>query len=129
MLRARSARSPGAAALAPSAIAPARTAASRSAFVGTTRRPYSVVLMDALVAFAAALLALRLAGNLARRWRRTRRPELACWAWSLAAYAVAAAASPRVDVAGWGARAFRRHYAARAPLSAPLPAGGSLPLS
>src|SRR5258708_11867911 len=113
MLRATSARSPGAAALAPSAIAPARTAASRSAFVGTTRRPYSVVLMDALVAFAAALLALRLAGNLARRWRRTRRPELACWAWSLAAYAVAAAAVAWGGAAGRGAGGVPVHCPSR----------------
>src|SRR5205085_871092 len=48
--------------------------------------------MNALVAFGAALLALRLAGLLARRWRATRRPELAAWAWALAAYAIAAAA-------------------------------------
>src|SRR4051812_46622878 len=38
--------------------------------------------MDVLVAFAAALLALRLAGDLAQRWRRTGRSELGWWAWS-----------------------------------------------
>jgi hypothetical protein len=82
--------------------------------------------MDALVAFAAALLALRLAGDLARRWRRTRRPELACWAWSLAAYAVAAAAIAWGEAAGWDARAFRVYYAAGALLTAPLLGAGSL---
>lgn len=85
--------------------------------------------MDALVAFAAALLALRLAGDLARRWRRTRRPELACWAWSLAAYAVAAAAIAWGEAAGWDARAFRVYYAAGALLTAPLLGAGSLLLA
>ena len=85
--------------------------------------------MDALVAFAAALLALRLAGELARRWRRTRRPELACWAWSLAAYAVAAAAIAWGEAAGWDARAFRVYYAAGALLTAPLLGAGSLLLA
>jgi hypothetical protein len=82
--------------------------------------------MDALVAFGAALVALRLAGDLARRWRRARRPELACWAWSLAAYAVAAAAIAWGEAAGWDARAFRVYYAAGALLTAPLLGAGSL---
>ena len=68
--------------------------------------------MDALVAFAAALVALRLAGALARRWRVSRRPELAAWAWSLAAYAVAAAAIAWGEAAQWDARTFRVYYAA-----------------
>src|SRR5438094_525100 len=82
--------------------------------------------MDALVAFGAALLALRLAGDLARRLRRTRQPELACWAWSLAAYAIAAAAIAWGEAAGWDARAFRVYYAAGALLTAPLLGAGSL---
>jgi hypothetical protein len=85
--------------------------------------------MDALLAFAAALLALRLAGDLGRRWRRTRRPELACWAWSLAAYAVAAAAIAWGEAAGWDSRAFRVYYAAGALLTAPLLGAGSLLLA
>jgi hypothetical protein len=85
--------------------------------------------MDALVAFAAALLALRLAGDLARRWRRTRRPELACWAWSLAAYAIAAAAIAWGEAAGWDGRAFRVYYAAGGLLTAPLLGAGSLLLA
>ena len=76
--------------------------------------------MDAIVAFAAALLALRLAGDLARRWRMTRRPELAWWAWSLGAYAIAAAAIAWGESAGWDARSFRVYYAAGALLTAPL---------
>jgi hypothetical protein len=85
--------------------------------------------MDAIVAFATALLALRLAGDLARRWRMTRRPELAWWAWSLAAYAIAAAAIAWGESAGWDARAFRVYYAAGALLTAPLLGAGSLVLA
>src|SRR4051794_41414140 len=85
--------------------------------------------MNALLAFGAALLALRLAGALARRWRETRRPELAAWAWSLAAYAVAAAAIAWGEAAQWDARAFRVYYAAGALLTVPLLAVGSLLLA
>ncbi|HVM57488.1 MAG TPA: hypothetical protein VMT74_08500 [Gaiellaceae bacterium] len=85
--------------------------------------------MDALVAFAAALVALRLAGALARRWQGSRRPELAAWAWSLAAYAVAAAAIAWGEAAQWDARAFRVYYAAGALLTAPLLGIGSLLLA
>ena len=85
--------------------------------------------MDALLGFAAALLAFRLAGMLARRWRTTRRPELAAWAWSLGAYAVAAAAIAWGEAAQWDARAFRIYYAAGALLTAPLLGVGSLLLA
>ena|SRR5581483_3340729 len=85
--------------------------------------------MSALLAFAAALVALRLAGALARRYRQTRRPELAAWAWSLAAYAVAAGAIAWGEAAQWDARAFRVYYAAGALLTAPLLGVGSLLLA
>jgi hypothetical protein len=85
--------------------------------------------MDVLVAFAAALLALRLAGDLARRWRRTRRSELGWWAWSLAAYALAAAAIAWGEAAGWDARAFRVYYATGGLLTAALLGAGSLVLA
>lgn len=85
--------------------------------------------MNAVVAFAAALLALRLAGRLASRWRTSRRPELAAWAWSLAAYAVAAGAIAWGEAAQWDARAFRVYYAAGALLTVPLLAVGSLLLA
>ncbi len=85
--------------------------------------------MDALVAFAAALLALRLAGRLVARYRATRRPELLAWACSLAAYAVAAAAIAWGEAHGWDARTFRVYYAAGALLTAPLLGVGSLLLS
>ena len=85
--------------------------------------------MSALLAFAAALVAFRLAGALARRWRATRRPELLLWAWSLAAYAVAAGAIAWGEAAQWDARAFRVYYAAGALLTAPLLGAGSLALA
>jgi hypothetical protein len=85
--------------------------------------------MDVLVAFAAALLALRLAGDLARRWRQTRRAELGWWAWSLAAYAVAAAAIAWGEAAGWDGRAFRVYYASGGLLTAALLGAGSLVLA
>jgi hypothetical protein len=82
--------------------------------------------MEALVAFAAALLAFRLAGLLARRYRSTDRPELLAWAAGLGAYAVAAAAIAWGEAAGWDDRAFRVYYAAGGLLTAPLLGAGSL---
>jgi hypothetical protein len=75
------------------------------------------------------LIALRLAGSLAQRWRATGRPELRIWAWSLAAYAVAAAAIAWGEAAQWDARSFRVYYAAGALLTAPLLGAGSLALA
>ena len=85
--------------------------------------------MDALVAFAAALLTLRLAGLLAARYRATSRPELLAWSAGLAAYAVAAAAIAWGEAAQWDGRAFRVYYAAGALLTAPLLGAGSLLLA
>src|SRR5205807_6320059 len=85
--------------------------------------------MYALVAFAAALLSLRLAGLLAGRYRSSGRPELLAWAAGLAAYALAAAAIAWGEAAGWDGRAFRVYYAAGALLTAPLLGAGSLLLA
>ena len=82
--------------------------------------------MDALLAFAAALLALRLTGLLAGRYRDSGRPELLAWAGGLGAYAVAAAAIAWGEAAGWDGRAFRVYYAAGGLLTAPLLGAGSL---
>jgi len=82
--------------------------------------------VDALLGFAAALIALRLSGALARRFRATGRDELRIWAWSLAAYAAAIAWG---EAAQWDARAFRVYYAAGALLTAPLLGLGSLALA
>jgi len=85
--------------------------------------------VDALVAFAAALLALRLAGLLAARYRHGGRPEFLAWGAGLAAYALAAAAIAWGEAAGWDDRAFRVYYAAGALLTAPLLGAGSLLLA
>ena len=85
--------------------------------------------MDALVAFAAALLAFRLAGLLAARYRTSGRAELLAWAAGLGAYAMAAAALAWGEAAGWDGRSFRVYYAAGALLTAPLLGAGSLLLA
>src|SRR5216117_3714846 len=85
--------------------------------------------MDALAAFAAALLSFRLAGLLAARYRSGRRNEVLAWSAGLAAYAVAAAAIAWGEAAGWDARSFRVYYGAGALLTAPLLGAGSLILA
>ena len=85
--------------------------------------------MEALLAFAAALLALRLAGALAGRWRARRRPELLAWTASLVAYAAASGALAWGAAAGWDEAAFRVYYLGGALLTAPLLGVGSLLLS
>jgi hypothetical protein len=85
--------------------------------------------MEALVAFLAALVSLRLAGDIAARWRARRAPELAAWAASLAAYALASAALAWGAAAGWDDRAFRVYYLFGGLLTAPLLGAGSLLLT
>ena len=82
--------------------------------------------MEALFAFGAALLSLRLASSVAGRWRTTRRPELAAWSAALLAYAAASAALTWGAAAGWDASAFRVYYLFGALLTAPLLGVGSL---
>lgn len=82
--------------------------------------------MDALLAFAATLVSLRLAAELVRRHRRTRAGELAWWAGSLAAFAVASAALAWGAAAGWDERAFRVYYLCGGLLTAVLLGTGSL---
>jgi hypothetical protein len=85
--------------------------------------------MEALLAFAAALLALRLGGLLAARWWARRAPELAAWGAALVTYAVASAALAWGSAAGWDARAFRVYYLFGGLLTAPLLGLGSLLLT
>jgi hypothetical protein len=85
--------------------------------------------MEALVAFLAALVSLRLAGGIAARWRVRRAPELAAWAASLAAYALASAALAWGAAAGWDDRSFRVYYLFGGLLTAPLLGAGSLLLA
>jgi hypothetical protein len=85
--------------------------------------------VEALLAFAAALLALRLSGLLAARWRSRRAPELAAWTAALLTYAAASAALAWGAAAGWDSRAFRVYYLFGGLLTAPLLGLGSLLLS
>lgn len=85
--------------------------------------------MEALLAFGAALLSLRLAGNLLARYRARRAPQLAAWAASLLAYAIASGALAWGAAAGWDDRAFRVYYLCGGLLTAPLLGAGSLLLS
>jgi hypothetical protein len=78
--------------------------------------------VDALVAFAAALVALRLAGSLRERGRLA-------WAGAFLAYAVACAAMAWGAAHGWDERVFRIYYLAGALLVAPLLGVGSLLLA
>jgi hypothetical protein len=82
-----------------------------------------------LLAFAAALLALRLGGDLVQRWRSRRAPELAAWALALLAYAAACGALAWGASAGWDDRVFRVYYLCGGLLTAPLLGVGSLLLS
>jgi hypothetical protein len=82
--------------------------------------------MEALLAFAAALVSLRLSGRLAGRWRARRAPELAMWTASLFAFAVASGALAWGAADGWNEAAFRVYYLFGGLLTAPLLGAGSL---
>jgi hypothetical protein len=82
--------------------------------------------METLLAFGAALLALRLAGSLLRRWRVRPAPELLAWAASLAAYGAASAGLAWGAAAGWNEASFRLYYVCGGLLTAPLLGAGSL---
>jgi hypothetical protein len=78
--------------------------------------------VDAVLSFGAALVALRLAGELVRRRRLA-------WAGGLFAYAAAAAALAWGTAHGWDTRSFRVYYLAGGLLTAPLLGAGSLLLT
>ena len=82
--------------------------------------------MEALLAFATALIALRLTGRVARLWRARRAPELLAWSAALFSYAVATAALAWGAAHGWDARSFRVYYLFGGLLTAPLLGAGSL---
>ena len=82
--------------------------------------------MDVLLPFAAAVLSLRLAAALARRWRATRSPELLAWALSLVSFAAASGALAWAAAAGWDDRVFRVYYLFGGLLTAALLGAGSL---
>jgi hypothetical protein len=82
--------------------------------------------MDVVLPFAAALVSLRLAADLLRRWRTRRATELLAWGGSLAAFALASGALAWGAAAGWDDRAFRAYYLFGGLLTAPLLGAGSL---
>ena len=82
--------------------------------------------MEAILAFGAALLALRLTGLLLARWRKSRAPQLLGWAAGLGAYALGTGALAWGAAAGWDDRAFRAYYLFGGLLTAPLLGAGSL---
>jgi hypothetical protein len=82
--------------------------------------------VEALLAFGAALLALRLAGLLAGRARERRAPHLTAWSAGLAAYALGAAAIAWGASAGWNDGVFRAYYLFGGLLTAVLLGAGSL---
>lgn len=85
--------------------------------------------MDALLAFAAALITLRLSADLVRRYLVGRFPAHAAWAAALAAFALASGALAWGAAAGWSEPAFRVYYLGGALLSAALLGTGSLLLA
>jgi hypothetical protein len=95
------------------------TAVTRSA---TSPRTAYAVRVDVLLAFGAALLALRLAGRLLRR-------RHVAWAAAFGCYAVASAALAWGAAHGWDAPSFRVYYLCGGLLTAPLLGAGSLLLA
>ena len=71
------------------------------------------------------MLALRLGGALAGRWRARHRPELAAWSAALVCYAVAAGALAWGAAGGWSEPAFRVYYLFGGLLTAALLGLGS----
>ncbi len=82
--------------------------------------------MEALLAFAATLVSLRLSADLVRRYRERRAPELAVWAAALAAFALGSGALAWGAAAGWNGASFRVYYLFGGLLAAALLGAGSL---
>ena len=82
--------------------------------------------MDALLAFAAALISLRLSAELMRRYGKLRATQFLAWAAALGAFAIAAGALAWGAAAEWSEAAFRVYYLGGALLTAPLLGAGSL---
>lgn len=82
--------------------------------------------MEAILAFGAALLALRLAGLLAARWRERPEPRLLAWSAGLGTYALGAAAIAWGAASGWNEGVFRAYYLFGGLLTAALLGAGSL---
>jgi hypothetical protein len=85
--------------------------------------------VEALLAFAAALVALRLSGLLLRRWRERGELPFAAWGAGIAAFAVASAALAWGAASGWSDALFRVYYLFGGLLTAALLGVGSLLLA
>jgi hypothetical protein len=85
--------------------------------------------VEAILAFGAALLTVRLAGLLAARWRQRRQLHLLAWSAGLGAYALGAAAIAAGAAAGWSEGGFRAYYLFGGLLTAALLGTGSLLLA
>ncbi|MSO96013.1 MAG: hypothetical protein EXQ81_09535 [Thermoleophilia bacterium] len=82
--------------------------------------------MEALLAFVATLVSLRLSADLVRRYRRDRAVDLLAWSGALAAFAVGSGALAWGAAAGWSDPAFRVYYLFGGLLAAALLGAGSL---
>ena len=82
--------------------------------------------MEALVAFAATLVSLRLSADLVGRYRARPGPGLLAWAGALGAFAAGSGALAWGAAAGWSNPAFRVYYLFGALLAAALLGAGSL---
>ena len=82
--------------------------------------------MEALIAFAATLVSLRLSADLLRRHRVRPAPGLLAWAAALAAFAAGSGAIAWGAAAGWSNPAFRVYYLCGGLLAAALLGAGSL---
>ena len=82
--------------------------------------------VDALLAFIAALVSLRLSAQLVRRARNPGGRAFLAWSAALAAFAVASAALAWGAAWGWSDPLFRVYYLCGALLSAALLGAGSL---
>ena len=83
--------------------------------------------MEALLAFAAALLALRLSGRVFARWRARWGPRVPRRGAARCSRTAAASAALAWGAAhGWDSRAFRAYYLFGGLLTAPLLGAGSL---
>ena len=82
--------------------------------------------VDVVLAFAAAIVATRLAAELVRRHRSRPQPGLLAWSAALGAFGIAAAAVAWGAAAGWDDRSFRVYYLFGGLLAAALLGAGSL---
>ncbi len=82
--------------------------------------------MEALLAFLATLVSLRLSADLLRRYRAQRAPELLAWSAALTSFAAGSGALAWGAAAGWSDPAFRVYYLFGALLAAALLGAGSL---